>query len=210
MKTHFPPVVSPPSLAADIFIWPHCRQWCSLLSSALAMLCALIAKIRHKWTAELDTIPILSKDYSRRQCGSGSHASASRKMLRSVVITDTSPCGTPLLIRHLALDECSQSLVGRNITSWSNIHQLDGSYIPFPGPTGSRIKVPLLESHFQIYFHTCFFHVLGHITLVQGATGTETSTTCADVKHLIDPIYSHVCGHSSHKDMQLLLSRKGF
>lgn len=45
---------------------------------------------------------------------------------------------------------------------------------------------------------------------VQGATDTAAATKWTDVKHVIDRAQSHVCDHSSYRDMQLLPSRNGF
>lgn len=67
-------------------------------------------------------------------------------------LTATSPSGTGRTIHRLFFDQALQWVLGRNLTSPTNIFQLDDKVIAQPHPSGSRLTLPLLEVSFHLFF----------------------------------------------------------
>ena len=107
--------------------------------SAIGMdeLRSIYLTIMPDWDGSLDCIPESIADRPFWQYGVGAHASASRKILGSVMIDVNIPDGYTIQLRHLVLDGSSNWVIGRNITKHSNIIHMHKNILQVPYGDGS-------------------------------------------------------------------------
>lgn len=81
----------------------------------------LFEELYRDTNTEMDPIPASLEGVNHWQFGVGEHASESRRILGSVVLTAKSDSGRHVRIRHLVVEGSSQWVIGRNVTSKANL-----------------------------------------------------------------------------------------
>ena len=128
----------------------------------------------------------------------------------SIVLTTTSDKNIPVQITHLVLDGSAQWVIGRNVTSRSNIEHIEQNALVFVAD-GERDSISIIDDNFLSYIALDRFTV----TRNQGSTlsclsaVTLDTTPWSDVKKIIDNVHKHVCSHGSFTDSKILLERNG-
>lgn len=140
------------------------------------------------------------------QYGTRQHHSEGRAILGSVVLPATAPDNSLLLIRHLVLDGSSQWVVGRNVTSRSNILHMDDSFLVTTGLDGAPLRLPPLDRNHHLLLPQSLFAPNTPLQTFY-ATPSSASTQWSTVRSVIDRVHKHVCGHSYFSDMETLLVR---
>lgn len=156
---------------------------------------------------ELDAVPDVLGDYTLWQYDSGSHASAARIALGSVILTAKSDSGLDVNIRHLVFDGSSQWVIGENVTKHASILHVEQNVIDFlltvlmtasPSLEMSFLAIPLAVFAPNVVKETA-------LTCLNGTVGANYSWK--QIKAVSDKVQGHVCGHANFTDMRLLLQR---
>lgn len=98
----------------------------------------------------INPIPMTLNGYSHWQYGTGEHASQSRKILGSVVLTAQSDGGRLIDITHLVLQGSSQWVIGRYVTRKANIEHIGRNTLTFEAH-GEQDYISLTNSGFLSY-----------------------------------------------------------
>ena len=98
---------------------------------------------------QIEPQPAELRQYSFWQYGSGSHASARRRIIGSVVLFATTDNGNSISIRHLVVSGSSQWIVGRNLTRRCNIEYIGRNAIRLP-----TIKPTDYIQMYEFYMHS--------------------------------------------------------
>ena len=158
----------------------------------------------------LGAIPQALNGHTHWQYGTGEHASPPRRILGSIVLTATSDTGNPVSITHLVVSGSSQWVIGRNVTSRSNIEHLETNSLVFLAD-GKRDRFSLTDEGFLSYISLDYFKP--DITNCSPVSSLSAITLdiapWSDIKKIIDKVHKHVCGHASFTYYKLLLERNG-
>ena len=117
-------------------------------------------------------------------------------------------------IRHLVIEKSSQWAIGRNITRKCKIKHSNGNELHVPTEDGHVLTINLLHHKMHTYVPATVFYKPSE------AAQKQKSLFCAmarvesninrpwdEIKHIIDRVHKHVCGHSCYSDMKTLLQR---
>lgn len=141
------------------------------------------------------------------QYGTGSNSSERRRILGSVVLISHAPDETVLQISHLVLGGSSNWVVGRNVTSKSDILQLDEFFMVVNGKDNNRISFTLTDYDYHLYLQRDLF-IAPYVYVPTAATETfQLEILWPNAKGIIDDVYRHVCGNYSFSDIKVLLQR---
>ena len=88
--------------------------------------------LRKNRNGNIEPLPASIVDRTHWQYRTGSHARDPRKMLVSVMLTDTLADGTEVDVGHVVIEGSSQWVTGRNVTSKCEVIHTNGNYIQLP------------------------------------------------------------------------------
>lgn len=157
---------------------------------------------------ELDPVPKTLNGYTQWQYGTGTHASAARDILGSVMISGHSDNGRCVEIRHLVLDGSSQWVIGKNVTKYANILHADQKVIEFM--VGDvKDSFSMIEHEFLSYIPlVAFAPKAKRLSVMLCLNGNICNNySWNETKSIINKVHRHVCGHANYTDMRLLLER---
>jgi len=156
-----------------------------------------------EWTGGYGMLPDIVKNRPYWQYGIGSHASKSRRIIGSVVITARSDQGGDVSIRHLVIQGSSQWIIGRNVTSSCNMVRIGRNVLELPGNSGT-VSLVNHDLHCYVPFETfCagYLEPLKVNAVMFCATSKLDDAVekrpWSEVKAIIDKIHRHICGHST-------------
>ena len=153
-------------------------------------------------------IPSVLEGHSHWQYGTGDHASPTRRIMGSIILTATSDTGRPVDITHLVLEGSSQWVIGRNVTRKANIEHINRNAIAFM-VNDQLDYISITNSGFLSYVQIdmfCISHDTENVLeCLSGSMLEEKSWS--EVKAIIEKVHKHVCGHANYADLQLLLER---
>ena len=173
-----------------------------------------------EWNGQLDPIPASIADRPYWQYGVGSHASAPRRILGSVLLSVESDNGHTVAIRHLVISGTSQWVIGRNVTRSCDINHIGGNKLVLPDHDDSaqHDSLSMVDSDFHSYIPYERFLC----PTVQASSESVVCTVfCAtaqiedglskrpwkEIQTVVDKVHKHVCGHSNFSDLKFLLQR---
>lgn len=158
---------------------------------------------------QIDPIPRSLQGFSYFQYGTGSHASQSRKILGSVVLTAYSDSNRPIDITHIVLRGSSQWIVGRNVTRKADIQHINGNALVFcVGELDERDSIKLFNDKFLSYIPMDRFSQTKNFSSISALSARPVpKRTWNEIKHIIEKVHKHVCGHASFSDFKMLLER---
>ena len=168
------------------------------------------------WSGDLDIVPASLKGCTKWQYGVGEHSSAESEILGSIVLSAISNHGSPVMIRHLVLQGSSQWVVGRNVTTKGDILHAECNKLRFPRDNNSYEYISLIDHDMHSYIPRKTFTPLeNRSSSFCGVMTAMQATPIADcswkmVKHTVDKVHKHVCGHAPYSDIKLLLYRNNF
>lgn len=154
-----------------------------------------------------DPIPDSLNGVTHWHFGTGQHASAFRKILGWTALTAESDNDQNINNRHILIEGSSQWVIGRNVTSKINILHV------------GRNAVQLLKDTSQDYISMKSRERLSYIPLSRFivdqqssvlsclSSGTATNRSWGEIKHIVDKVHWHGCGHASYTDIRILLDR---
>ena len=124
------------------------------------------------------------------------------------------------MICHLFLEGSSQWIVGRNMTRRSDILHDGQNCIRFTAQDGTYEFVSLIDHDMHSYIpRSAFLSIYNPESLLSDSPPVVLSSMLAKpieecswqaIKHTIDKVHRHVCGHSPYSDIKLLLVRNNF
>lgn len=155
----------------------------------------------------LDPIPEAFRDRPFWQYGAGKHSSDIRPIIGSVLVNIYAGKNVIIKVRHLVLSGSSQWVFGRNITSKSNIMQLNNAGMVIPGPDSERIRLPIIEHDMHIYLPLSLFINPRQPDIVQVLSGMAVDASPAALNKILNRVHTHVCGHATYSDIKTLLQR---
>lgn len=132
-------------------------------------MCLITSTLGIDWFSQLDPV---KAECPYWQYGIADHHST-RSILGSVVLLAFKSDGTQMLIRHLVLDGSSQLVVCRNVTSRTDIPQIDGCCLRTEGATGSPVSLPLLDRNHHLYFPLSLFRQHKSVRGITVTTGAR-------------------------------------
>ena len=125
-----------------------------------------------------------------------------------------------MMIRHLVLEGSSECIFGRNVTRRSDILHNGMNCIRFTVPDGSHESIPLIDHDMHSYIPKAAFactekrhaNVSGMSSGVLSSVSSKPIQECSwtTIKHTIEKVHRHLCGHSPYSDLKLLLIRNNF
>lgn len=157
---------------------------------------------------ELDPVPKTLNGYAKWQYGTRPHASATRGVLGSVMISGHSDNDHCVEIRHLLHDGSSQCVIGKNVTKYANILHADQNVIKFM--VGDvKDSFGMIEHEFLSYIPLVTFAPKAKRLSVMSCLHGNICDIYSwnETKSIIDKVLRHVCGHANYTDMRLLLKR---
>lgn len=162
-----------------------------------------------QWTEELESVPIDFFISALWPYGTGNLKIEPRQILGWVVLTEMSPDGTDLYIRHLVIDGSSNWVTGHNVTSRRNILQLDGNCMILCGLNGQRIVLLVIDADHHFYLPMKLFTTRESSSYSQAVIATAMAMLWSEVRPINDKVHKNVCGNSTFADMKVVLQRNG-
>lgn len=165
------------------------------------------------WNGDVPPRPRSLENRRFWQYGNGSHASLQRLIVGSVVLSLTADCGSTVQVRHLVLDGSSQWVIGRNVTHQSDIVHVDGNLLSIPKPHNNRITVSMIDHDLHSYIPFASFMraapsvLTANLSLSNALQSKPQTKSWTELKHVIDKVHKHVCGHATFSDIGILLDR---
>ena len=164
------------------------------------------------WNGQLGRLPPEVRDRPYWQYGSGTYSSMRRRILGSNVLSMRSDQNEQVDVTHLVIEGSSQWVIGRNVAKRTDIIHLDGNYIRFNHVSGPKFSTVQLEDHgdhsyipLNRFFHNTYASIndLGSNALFP----YSSQTSSPDMRHILNRVHEHVCGHASYSDMRKLPPR---
>lgn len=114
-------------------------------------ICSIRFILAWDWYEELESISSVLHQCPYWNYGSGEHHRETRPILGSVVLSAYAVDSTRLLILHLVLSGSSKCVVGRNLTSQSDILQVGESILCTCGTDGKPVRLPLIDRRHYLF-----------------------------------------------------------
>eukprot|EP00178_Gracilaria_changii_P016470 TRINITY_DN4728_c0_g1_i1.p1 TRINITY_DN4728_c0_g1~~TRINITY_DN4728_c0_g1_i1.p1 ORF type:complete len:805 (-),score=91.02 TRINITY_DN4728_c0_g1_i1:529-2943(-) len=169
------------------------------------------------WNGQLDPLPASVANTPFWQYGNGDHSSEARPILGSIVLSLRTNLDNIVYIRHLVIQCSSQWVIGRNVTQHCNILHQGRNVLQLPSAESTADEISLVNHDMHCYTpHLSFTfrsHPMSnaHMTRLFCATatigGTLDNHQWSKVKHIVDKVHKHVCGHATYTDIKTLLQR---
>lgn len=118
-------------------------------------------------------------------------------------------------IRHLVLQGSSGWVTGRKFVRSCIIEHLGGNALILPSKSGNRISFIDVALHRYLSIKRLVKYEqqsspgLSCLITASSAMELETFDNWAKLLRVVDRVYKHTCGHTSHSDMRTLLARSG-
>ena len=165
----------------------------------------LFKELGKTFPKRLQKVPEALNGYSHFQYGTGSHASQTRAILGSIVLTAYSDSNRKVDITHIVISGSSQWIIGRNVTKYSNIEHINKNALVFK--TEDQLDyISLVEHKFLTYIPIERFYrekqVIGGLSAV-----TVSNRPWKEIQKIVDKVHRHVCGHASYSDFKMLFER---
>lgn len=206
-------VPSTHSISTREFIGPLCDDGAPYSGLGHSELDMLLSVLLPEWDGVLDPIPDSLASRPFWQYGVGTHSSQAMPIIGSISFNAESDDGINVSIRHLVIEGSSQWIIGRNVTTHCDIIHSNGNYLRMKN--GSTITLHDHDMHSYVPYTAFCKTKLDYTaeTMLFCATASIPSIQSArpwvELKHVIDKVHSHVCGHASFSDMKVLLQRNG-
>lgn len=163
------------------------------------------------WNGNFEKLPELVLLRPFWKYGIGSHASKSRRIIGSVLISARSDQGDEINIRHLVIEGSSQWVTGRNVTQKCNIVRIGKNELELPDNSGT---ISLNNHDLNCYIpYEIFCNGVGKGKDAVMFYATSQLDTAVEVrpwkqiKSIIGKVHRHVCGHSDYTEIKVLLQR---
>ena len=196
---------------------PHCDLGPMLDDGAPYSALGIIELKMLRPIIDMDPIPSPISEFEYWQFGSGAHSSAAKPILGSTNIKCKSDHGSPISIRHIIVQGSSPWVIGRNITRLCDIIHINGHYIRLPKTSGAHDRLSLVDYRHHSYVPMTAVaendSLSDQLYMFAGFSASSLKQNPADdmpwpkLKHLLDRIHQHVCGHGSLSDIKTLLQR---
>lgn len=156
---------------------------------------------------DLDNIPNSLQGHTHWQYGQGAHASDARQILGSTVLSVKADSGTIINIRHVVVEGSSQCVIGRNVTSLTNLIHIEKNAIEFISKDGTEY-ISMVSKNRLSYIPITSFNGTSETNVLKNFNVTTVNDLpWIDVKRIVDKVHKHVCGHSNLTDIRMFLER---
>lgn len=170
------------------------------------------------WNGYFDELTSEIAERPYWQYGRGEHSSERRKIIGSLLFSASTDSGSVVNNRHLIIYGSSKWIVGRNVTKKYNINHIDKNVLQLPNEKSMAPfdNIILIDDDLHSYipyhiFHPDNIHNNAHSPRNFCATtvlsNTPTKLTWSEKKKIVDKVHRHICGHSTFKDIKILLGR---
>ena len=167
----------------------------------------LFANSGMNWRDCLEPIPAHISNRPFWQYGAGEHSSLAKPIIGSIMLQMLTDNNNVIEIRHLIIQGSSQWVIGRNLTSKTNIVHIDGDYILLPN--GDHLSMIQGKDSLHSFLPSSKFRAGEKLSALVCLLANSKPLTWTDTVKIVDKVHKHVCGHSNFNDIRTLLERNG-
>lgn len=130
-----------------------------------------------------------------------------QKMLGSLFLSVQADSGTVIKIRHVVIEGSNQWVIGKNVTSMTNLIHIGKNAIEIMGENGKEY-ISMVNRNRISYIPITSFNESNKTNMIANFNDiTVNELSWKEVTSIIDKFHKNVCGHANLTDIKVFLER---